>query len=210
MEIKKIHTVTLIPHCGVGNQLFAYCAALYVAHKNNSKLAIDPISGFKYDYQFKRKYELDKFNINEEISSKRDLIHKYGKLNFAYLKLVNKYKKIEEKDLYIQDGMYVDKNIFEMVLKKDIYLMGYWQGLDYIKPIESLIKEKIVIKDPCDKLNNAMADEIENNNSVALHLRNFDANGVINRNAPKKFYIDSIYNLQQKINNPKFYIFSDN
>ena len=55
-----------------------------------------------------------------------------------------------------------------------------------------------------------MADEIEDNNSVALHLRNFDANGVINRNAPKQFYIDSIVSIQKKIDNPKFYIFSDN
>ncbi len=140
---KKEYTVRLIPQGGVGNQLFAYCAAFYVAQKNNAKLEIDPISGFKYDYQYNRKYELDKFHINEEISSKRDLLHKYGKLKYRYLKLANKNKKIDEKNLYIQDGMNVDKNILEMTLKKDIYLMGYWQGLDYIKPIENLIKKKL-------------------------------------------------------------------
>ncbi len=78
------------------------------------------------------------------------------------------------------------------------------------KADRELNKKKIIIKNPYDILNTAMADEIEKNESVALHLRNFNTEGVINRNTPKEFYIDSIDRIKNSLNNPKFYIFSDN
>ena len=48
---------------GIGNQLFIYAASKRLALKNNIELVIDHISGFSYDKDFKRQYQLDHFNI---------------------------------------------------------------------------------------------------------------------------------------------------
>lgn len=48
---------------GLGNQMFIYAVSKALAVKNNTELALDTITGFKYDHLYKRKIEIT-FNIN--------------------------------------------------------------------------------------------------------------------------------------------------
>ena len=41
---------------GLGNQLFIYAAARRLALKNKVPLKLDIVSGFKWDFAYKRKY----------------------------------------------------------------------------------------------------------------------------------------------------------
>ncbi|WP_176722286.1 hypothetical protein [Candidatus Thiosymbion oneisti] len=58
---------------GVGNQLFAYAAARRLAFVNNAELVLDDVSGFVYDHQYQRHYQLDHFRIpcRKAISAER-------------------------------------------------------------------------------------------------------------------------------------------
>ena len=52
------------PIGGIGNQLFGYSAARRLSIVSGRELVIDDVSGFTYDKKYKRKYQLDNFNVS--------------------------------------------------------------------------------------------------------------------------------------------------
>lgn len=45
---------------GLGNQLFCYAAARRLALANDAELVIDDVTGFLRDFQYRRRYTLDR------------------------------------------------------------------------------------------------------------------------------------------------------
>ena len=83
-----IMSVTVIPRIlgGLGNQLFVYAAARRLALVNNAELAIDDVSGFRYDTQYNRHYQLDHFTIPCRKATSAECLESFSRIRRKLLR----------------------------------------------------------------------------------------------------------------------------
>lgn len=215
---------------GLGNQMFQYAIGRILAEINNEELFLDthglyiPIEG-----HLSRDYMLDAFKIKASIASDELLnrIRKGTFLNKLSFKKIKHYKQlvfdeINPKISFIKYSDYYLKpeinTFYPEILKKDntdIYLDGYWQSYKYFYNYESLIKEHFAIKESVLDFEKSYLENINNSQSVSLHLRLTDRIATEfslahYRNLEWDYYVDAINIIKEKVSNPHFFIFSDN
>jgi hypothetical protein len=122
------------------------------------------------------------------------------------------FSVLKGKSFVIEPGFSYWSQFFD--LSQDCYLHGYWQSELYFKSFERIIREDFTFREPLDERNSILAAEIHRTSSVSLHVRRGD---YISDNKTSnimgvcslKYYQDAIKYISQKIDNPVFYIFSD-
>lgn len=194
---------------GLGNQMFQYAFARRISEKNKTEIKFD-ISEYLSKQRINRHYCLSVFNIKEEKEIKKI---EYKNKN-AIFKIIRKLvTKIKYKKRYINDSSNLDK--IDTTKKDSYYLDGYFQSEKYFKPIENIIRNEFTIKNELlsDRLKDAK-ENISNNNSVSIHVRRSDYidDKKINKYhgaLTKEYYKNAIEIINKKIQNPSFYIFSD-
>ncbi len=209
---------------GLGNQFFQYALgrSLSIVHKKELKLEAFSYEGNVADPQKGiRTFGLSNFNIKAQIATKEDLlpfknyfrIDKIGK----FYKLINLlkplpyYKKkylVEPKRLW----WHFDKNILEAPIADPVYIKGFWQTEKYFIEIEKEIRQELMVKTPPDEINSKFLREIDESNSVAIHIRHGDnSNAVAAQHGvlPLNYYHQAMAEIVKKVDNPRFYIFSD-
>ncbi len=196
---------------GLGNQMFQYAVAKSLAKKNDDIFKLD-ISF--YPKQTLRKYELNLFNIEENIATKDEIIRLAGNENF-WFKIKRKLGLNPKRpnSYYAEKEIAVfDKELFNK--QSDIYLDGYWQNENYFKDIRNEILKDFTLKQDISKEAKEYLKQIQNSNSVSLHVRRGDY--VQNSNTNKihgvcdlNYYKRAIKYILEKMDNPMFFIFSD-
>lgn len=91
---------------------------------------------------------------------------------------------------------------------------GYWQSEKYFKKIEDSIRGEFTLKEPLDDRFTNVIRQIENTPSVSLHIRRGD---YVNDKKTKavhdvcglEYYEKAIDIIKAEVNNPTFFIFSD-
>jgi len=208
---------------GLGNQMNQYA----IARKLSLLLGVD----FKLDFatskyfkkDFVHTYQLNNFNIIEDIATAKDLskfIHK-GK---AFYKLFNQLKR--------SLGLKVDKNIIykpncyleplppvfrEEVLQlpDNSYLNGYFASFKYFDDIRDVLLQDFSLKNPLSEKSANVLNQIQNSNSVSVHFRrgdflsNKDVKAQVENINTDEYYFKAIEHAASKIENPHFFIFSD-
>jgi hypothetical protein len=182
---------------GLGNQMFQYAFARALSIKYNTNLKIDLSflknrnMGPNFTY---RNYELDIFNVVEDFNSTFENCIRFDEPHLNYSKEI------------------VD-NINRQI-DKDIMIDGYWQSVKYFEESKSVIKSDFTFKSLVDNSSvdkiKLMLDDIRSTNSVMLNIRrtdflNNDFHGVMGLDYINK----STELLESKIDNPKYFIFSD-
>ncbi len=196
---------------GLGNQLFCYAAARRLALMNNAQLIIDDITGFVRDRLYKRKYMLDHFLIPVRKAKPIERLEPFERYRRAFLKWINKRKPFFSRSYLEQEGIDFDERILTFRVKKRLYLDGLWQSERYFKDIEQIIRNDLRIIPPSDELNQKMAQDINNNNSVAIHMRWFNEPSKESKyNISSDYYMRAISIIEQKSRCPKYFVFSDN
>lgn len=175
---------------GMGNQMFQYAAAKSLSNKYNVPFYMDRYYIDNFDW---RNYDLDLFNIDE---------------NFAIHPI---------QAMPINDGVGLSfnneiYNIFDNVsLDQNIYLEGYFQNIGYTDPIYNILKEDFKLKN--DITSNRTLDllnEIKSTNSVMLNVRRTDfVNSSFHGTMDVDYYKNAISIINEKVDNPKYFIFSD-
>jgi len=191
--------------------MFQYAIAKAIAKRRGDKFKLD-ISSFTN--QKIRKYGLNQFNIEENISSNNEVIKLAGKDNI-FLKLRAKlgFQAIRPKTYFLEkETAYFHKEVFNY--NNDIYLDGYWQNEKYFKDIRTeIIRDFTLKKDTNNKLKKYLRD-IKSNQSVSLHVRRGDYLENIQINKVHgickiDYYKKAIKRIKQHIESPIIYIFSD-
>lgn len=189
---------------GLGNQMFQY--ALYRKYQYMSIKAKVDISWYhKKNVGTQRKLELKIFPVKLIECSKCERIIRDN----IFTRFLNKY-------FGICCGVYVEPSscvfIPEILKKRSGLLEGYWQTEKYFKDIrEELLEEFTFPPSLTDEEENVL-QSIRRYNSVSIHIRrgdylsNADKYGNI---CTKEFYFKAIQFLQEKLNTPLFYVFSD-
>lgn len=198
---------------GLGNQMFQYALGRHLAMRHNVPLKLD-LQGFK-DYKI-RNYDLNHFNIQENIATSRDLsrvffpfdgrFHTLGKILKVKLTGVQQIQYIKQRTLDFQPEI--------LSLDDNIYLDGSWQSEKYFSDITDVIKKEFTVKSNPDSLNNSYLNEITGCESVSVHIRRGDyiSNPKTNQfhgTLDLEYYQDALKLVLEKMDDPHFFVFSD-
>ncbi|NCS98924.1 alpha-1,2-fucosyltransferase [Candidatus Parcubacteria bacterium] len=205
---------------GLGNQMFQYATGRYISVKSGVELYLDTNWFFKKDIlnsDTKRKFELDKFNIKGQISDPdqaRKIKYPYGSLS----KILSKFEKKFLDKYYLDYHPQLLKEIQEK-LKKDpntnIYLNGFFQSEKNFAEIRPLLLQEFQLKPEfITQKVKEFEKQIENNNSVSIHIRRGDyaqnpKTLKIHGLCPISYYRDAIDLIIKTVENPHFFIFTD-
>ena len=195
---------------GLGNQMFQYAFGKAIAKKNNEDFQMD--LSF-YATQSLREFELLKFNINERTIRTESFFDVLGikkKMQKIYLKFTKQnsfgtYYKEKEATVY-------DPNVFS--LGKEKYFDGYWQNEKYFLEIRECILREFTSKAKFSKEMKKNMSYIKSTSSVSVHIRRGDyvTNGHthnVHGVCDLGYYKKAIEYFVEKINEPVFFIFSD-
>ena len=213
-------SLTVFIYGGLGNQMFQYSYAKFIANKYSLQLNLN-LYGFKIDKYYKRIFELNEFNIEyNEISYN-------GSLRFNICRIIQHYPKSTRTlrkifgSLIVENTNLFSNNPFQLSLKFEHYfLYGYWQDEKYFKDIRSILIKEFVPKNKLSIQNLKIFEIVRRNeHCVAVHVRrmhlvrtgkiiNYE-NANVNYAVKDDYYIKAFNYISDRIGNPIFYVFSD-
>lgn len=201
--------VTVMLSGGLGNQMFQYAAAKALAKRLETSFAVDLYALTKNSRMTSRPYELDIFTIEVEKTSSLK-----GKCLIKGRPFVQKHRTFFQKFGFLTDTYAIlYQPVFETI-KGNLTLSGYFQNERYFKGIEPEIRKDFTFRQPLKENNEVLAQQLQDDQSVSIHIRRGDY--VQNTNAKsnfvtcdKSYYEKAIRHILDKVNNPQFYIFSD-
>lgn len=218
---------------GLGNQLFQYALGRKLSYINNVELKLD-ISNYKTDSL--RSYQLDKFNIVESIASKEEIAQfvncKIEAIFYKYVNLLTNNKggsllkaimgdiihksfninqftiPFYRRQYIIERSPFFDPDVLKVT--DNAYFVGYWNSYKYFEDIEQLLKKDFTLKNPCSSNISTVSDQIQNTESVSIHIRRGDY--LTNKSylvLSLNYYHKAIEELCHSVTDPHFFIFSD-
>lgn len=176
---------------GLGNQFFQYACGRYLSCLYNTDLYLDCIRSESF-----RPYLLYKYNID----------------GTPILKPEDDILKINQFVRFREDEQTINKQIWNCQDGVNIYINGYWQSHHYFIRIGDVIKHNFTLKEPVNtKQFREMAEKINNSNSIMIHVRRGDYISLEDyyENLSPEYYNQAIAIMNQKIDNPQYFIFSD-
>ena len=193
---------------GLGNQMFQYALIKILEEKFHETVLAD--THLFHDYSRHNGLEIEHiFSIQLQLASKKEIkklafytssykVHKV--LKWLHIKKPTTITEVLSKP-YHQD-------VFR---KKDTYYDGYWQDPKYYKEIRTQLTDCFQFKLPLDSKNKKTLYSINSCPSVGIHIRRGDYlkksryRGVCD----EEYYIKAIHLIQQKMEYPHFYFFSN-
>lgn len=199
---------------GLGNQMFQYAAARALSLKNSSSLLLD-ISEYK-KYKLHQGFELNRiFNGSFGLASEKDIYRVLNIYSPSFIRRITAHTRMSifrPKSLVVEPHFKFWHDINK--LTGSFYLNGSWQSENYFLEYAEEIREDFKFLLPLDSKNAQLAIHINNVNSVSLHVRRGDY--VSNKKASSvhgvcsiEYYRSAIEYISFKIDNPYFFIFSD-
>jgi hypothetical protein len=200
---------------GLGNQLFQYAFGRALSLKHNQMLAFN-VDSFKWDKL--RKFELDSLYLDLKIVNS-DKIKKTIKNKFLISDKILYFflnKKIPYyKSAFIKErSLLYDKNHIKFRVK-NVYFEGYWQSENYFTDFKDLINSELRNFKLLNSSSLKLLSELNlKKNTVSIHFRRSDYILDKKTNAyhgicSNDYYQKAIKLIQNKIENPHFFIFSD-
>ncbi len=195
---------------GLGNQLFCYAAARRLTLNNNIELVIDNVSGFIYDHDFNRHYQLRHFSIPCREATSAERMEPISRVRRYLKRRWNKLMPFEQRRYLVQEGVDFDPRLLQLKPNGTVYLEGYWQSEAYFKDIEATIRQDLKIIPPTDIININMAAKIVSVRAVAVHVRFFDMpHEHSTSNASGDYYKDALNTMEHLVPGAHYFIFSD-
>lgn len=190
---------------GLGNQMFQYFFAKYLEKTYKQKVYFNKASiGKNVD----RRFELDILDNNISFYNE-DIFTNYSGIKMRLLKLLF--------CLNSNNMLLTEKNISKIeyvdVINKKVLVVGYWQDVSFITSVFPQLSFSPKPLLPMPILINTYKNEILAVNSVFIHIRRGDyfSSLYVDRYGvcSTKYYLNAIEYVMRRVENPYFYIFSD-
>ena len=218
---------------GLGNQLFMYAHAYALSKKNGYELLIDNTSGYSRKKNLLRphqKFMLDSFNISKNYAPPNLKYDTYAKrLLKKILIIIDNFKLknnfLIEKSTKINNVKFADEyiNTNQINLSKNVYVQGNFENYKYFINFKKDLIKLFTPQSNYLDLDNPLINNIKNSNSVSLLIRRnrfSDQNKLSNdpldikkseifTNQTINYINNSVKYLKNKIENPKFFIWSN-
>ena len=209
----------------LGNQMFMYASAFALAKKLNRELFVDNETAYNVKNNI-YKYDLDIFNINsKKAPDNLKFLGSSGYIRrkaFKYFDKFNYSKKfyIEPKDK--KKNTLFNTNFFKGNFKSSLFVEGHFETEKYFEDYNTQIKKEFSFKNIETYKKTKIYSEIKNSNSVSICVRQNrfserkrpitnidDNNSNIFSNDQIKYIQKAIILIKSKINNPKFFLWSN-
>ena len=218
-NLKKTLTVRLAQ--GIGNQLFMYANAYSLSKSYNYQLFIDNTSGYFKKKDQLRTYELNNFLLEENLATS-DLKFDTHSKNLKR-KILIKLDKFRNYRSFILEKNDANKKTFFTKINLDnysnkLFLEGHFESEKYFYEYKDDLKQIFKVKNNLLENNNLYMDDIKNNNSVSICIRQnrYSEGRLKNNDKSLKFTKDTIdyihraiTYIKKKIDNPKFFVWSN-
>lgn len=196
---------------GLGNQLFQYSFGQFL-HKNTGMEVFYYFDTVNNSRSFtNRDHELSKFNLDFAIAD-QEAFSKYKIKNG----LLGRFKrKITQLLPFISDTYVVQQGPHDYPSKfQDAHYDGYWQIYEYPETIKEKLQTHLQLGAEQLIKFKELINNFESENSVALHIRRSDyitipANAKIFNVCDKKYYEDAIAIINSRVDDAKYYIFTE-
>jgi len=189
---------------GLGNQMFQFATGFAIAKKNNVRLSLD--LNYINRRQLFNGFELEKvFNIYSKVSFLNKALS-FQSINFK--EILNKidvtFYNFKEPHFHYTSKI--------LNIPKHSFLDGYWQSELYFKDYSKEIKKIFNFSDKLDEQNELISNDINQSNSISIHIRRGDF--LLKRNDNhymnlKEYYLKAINESSKFFKNPKYFIFTD-
>ena len=195
---------------GLGNQIFIYATARRLALVNDAELVLDNVSGFVRDYDYRRNYQLDHFNIPCRKATAAERLEPFPRVRRYLKRRWDQRKPFMQRSYLVQDGIDYDPRLLQFKPKRLVYLEGYWQSENYFKDIEETIRREMQITPPVDAANLEISKQIGSKKTVAVHVRFFDEpDNNHGNNAGGDYYYRAIAEMERRVPDAHYFVFSD-
>ncbi len=195
---------------GIGNQMFQHATARALSTKRGIPFKVHFEDPYK---DAVRRYNLDVFTLTTEQASNKEL--KKIRPSIGFKRKVHKWFRFQEKKHFVSEQSYFvfNENLFNC--PSNSYVYGFWQTEKYFIEVEDLIRADFTFKEPAIGENKVLLNCIMNDpKAVSLHIRRGDYVSVektskIHGVCSMDYYEKAIALVVAKIEQPVFYIFSD-
>lgn len=194
---------------GLGNQMFQF--ALYLKYKAMGKEVYIDDQIFTSGLNDPKALKIcDVFSLDYQMCSKR-LSHQMADADISILHRIRR-KFFGKKELcthYIENDL--DNNYHPEILEfNNMYLDGFWQSEKYFEDIKDEIFKNYMFSIEEHEMKKYLSG-IRNTNSVSIHIRRGDyiGNSGYDEICTESYYKKAISYIKKNIDNPVFYIFSD-
>ena len=205
---------------GLGNQLFQYAAGRAVSIRTGMHLKLDVVSGFKYDFDYRRKYLLDNYNIKAATASGVESLNFPGSRTFRrILRAVNQLLPSQLRFYLFEKGFdephqRFDSRVINVSARPTMFMEGNWQSEKYFSDVSGeirndlamvtssnapLCREAVVIKD-CP----AVAVGVRSYAEVPEHGRHF------HEPIAATYYARAFDLVLKRMPMARFFVFTDN
>lgn len=183
---------------GLGNQMFQYAFALFLQKH----------LGKDYNVYYDPRWFRQSNCYREEYLSRYKLSNKVNVVDKNLSAVIAKIKFDEKSQIDVYDKVLDGSIKFD----KDINLWGYWHNVNYIKDVIDDFRSSFIDKDlKIDECNKNILDNIQDCNSVSIHVRRNDYFRFPERYTilDKDYYSKAKEIIRSKISDPVFYCFSE-
>lgn len=199
---------------GLGNQMFQYAAGRALSLRRGVPLMLD-VSGFA-NYQLHQGFELERlFNCKVEMASEREVRRV---LRWQFTSGVRRVLSrpsmaaLRRKSFVIEPYFHYWDGI--KTIPSDCYLAGYWQSYKYFSGVAEEIRDDFSFRIPLECGNIEIATQINEVNSVSLHVRRGDYISTSKNVATYgvcslDYYRAAIKSIADRVQCPNFFVFSD-
>lgn len=203
--------------CGLGNQMFEYAFITKLGILYPEQI-IKADTKYAFPYAHNGIELFDIFNLSAEIASKEEVLRLAGKhrLHGEGFEKKTIIDKVLKKIRVHPSSMLIQKDFTEYYEKfehldpgRSYYFYGPFANYRYFKDIQNNIRELYHFPEITDDSNLEYAKQIQNSNSVSLHIRGGDyiQEGV--QPVPLEFYRKAIETLEERIGQAEYFVFSD-
>lgn len=194
---------------GLGNQMFQYAAGLALARKHSTELELD-LSFFENPGKaIAREYGLSVFEISGNIAS-QETVAEYSPSTFLkqLRRLLPWYKRRR-----VQESHYHFTSDFFKIPNNSL-IEGYFQSEKYFLEIKENLVKDFSLQIELSEAAEAWKQKIESTSSVSLHIRRGDyveSKEVSNHIGaqPLEYYKKAVAEIKKSIEDPMFFVFSD-
>lgn len=199
---------------GLGNQMFQYAFAKSLSLKNKKAVFLDNTAFDSNSFITKRDFKLEIFNISLSLVSQNN---QFVNRKFKNHQFFNKLqKKVIKKWPFLSKKIRIEKSLkFDNKnLNLYSYYEGYWQSEKYFKDFNIQIINDFAFKNINILERGIYVNDILSTNAVSIHVRRGDYvnNPVVNNfhgSLSTDYYEKAIKLVMDKVENPVFYVFSD-
>jgi len=190
---------------GLGNQLFQYAFARAVSLRASVPLVLDAASMFRRDFLYRRQFELDLFNLPEEVKIVRnpEWMHRLRRRSLEFL---NRKQILEQKTLLVEKTPHVlEEDLLSWSPRRRVRVMGFWQSESYFQDHAGLIRQELSFRDSPSEAVRPLLEAVKSSESICVHLRRIQ----YARTLGNPYYEQALRYLREQMNSPRVFVFSD-